>query len=63
MNCTVSIFDEERMKDKEYKVEIKKAQEISFASIVEFMRTGVNRPQIAIQALDVVLREPCSLNA
>lgn len=63
MSCNITIFDEERMKDKEYKVEIKKAQEINFALIMEYARSGVNKPQIAIQALDVILREPSSMNS
>lgn len=50
------------MRDREYKVEIKKAQEIKFASIVEYMKSGNNKPQIAIQALDVILREPSCNN-
>ncbi|KAL1449782.1 hypothetical protein WDU94_002257 [Cyamophila willieti] len=62
MNATVTIFDEERMRDKEYKVEIKKAQEINFASILQFVNSGVDQPQIAIQALDVILREPACIN-
>uniref|UniRef100_A0A8D8VXJ5 Protein argonaute-2 n=1 Tax=Cacopsylla melanoneura TaxID=428564 RepID=A0A8D8VXJ5_9HEMI len=62
MTATVTIYDVERMKDKEYKVEIKKAQEINFASIVKYMNTGVDQPQIAIQALDVILREPSCVN-
>lgn len=56
------VHDEERQSDREVTVTIKLAARVDLASIQDFLRNGssMNMPQNAIQALDIVLRQPAA---
>lgn len=59
---TVSIYDEERQANKDVTVTIKYANTVDISVINDYMRNGssCSVPQDAIQALDIVLRQPAA---
>ncbi|XP_066906251.1 protein argonaute-2 isoform X1 [Halyomorpha halys] len=58
----VSVYDSERDQQKEMTVTIKYATQVNVSMIWDYLRCGTstNAPQEAIQALDIVLRQPAA---
>lgn len=54
-------MDEERQRDKEFDITIKYASEVDMSVLSTYTQSGRVLPQEAIQALDIVLRNPASM--
>jgi hypothetical protein len=64
LHDTFNIYDEEKGKEVEYKVSIKVARTINMSVLNDYLNRGTSvngGAQNAIQALDVVLRNPAAL--
>uniref|UniRef100_A0A1B6E7E6 Uncharacterized protein n=1 Tax=Clastoptera arizonana TaxID=38151 RepID=A0A1B6E7E6_9HEMI len=60
---TIVVFDNERQRDKEFKITIKLASQVDMSALLTYAQNGGRTiPQDAIQALDIVLRNPASMS-
>lgn len=63
MSGIIKVNNEEKQEDVEFEITVKFASKVDMMPLIEYMNNGssVNPPQEALQAIDIVLRNPASL--